>query len=54
VIRVSAEGARRLGPLAAELARGEGLTAHAKSAEYRLQESNRQDAKAAEKNKIRN
>jgi histidinol dehydrogenase len=54
VIRVSAEGARRLGPLAAELARGEGLTAHAKSAEYRLQESNRQDAKAAEKNNIRN
>jgi histidinol dehydrogenase len=38
VIRVSPEGARRLGALAVELARGEGLPAHAKSAEYRMQE----------------
>jgi histidinol dehydrogenase len=36
VIRVSQEGARRLGAVAAELARGEGLAAHAKSAEYRM------------------
>jgi histidinol dehydrogenase len=36
VINVSREGARRLGPLAAELARGEGLPAHAASAEYRM------------------
>ncbi|MGQ0749347.1 MAG: histidinol dehydrogenase [Betaproteobacteria bacterium] len=36
VIKVSREGARRLGALAVELARGEGLTAHAASAEYRM------------------
>jgi histidinol dehydrogenase len=54
VIRVSQEGARRLGAVAVELARGEGLQAHAKSAEYRMKELNRQDAKAAEKGKIRN
>ncbi len=36
IIHCSAEGANRLGPVAAELARGEGLTAHALSAEYRL------------------
>ena len=36
VIGVSKEGARRLGAIAAELARGEGLPAHAKSAEYRM------------------
>ena len=36
VIGVSREGARKLGAIAAELARGEGLTAHAKSAEYRM------------------
>jgi histidinol dehydrogenase len=36
VIQVSREGARRLGALAAELAYGEGLPAHAKSAEYRM------------------
>ncbi|MCC7486813.1 MAG: histidinol dehydrogenase [Burkholderiales bacterium] len=47
VIRVSAEGARRLGAVAAELARGEGLPAHAKSAEYRMQDLNRQGAKSA-------
>ena len=36
VIRVSREGALKLGKTAAELAVGEGLTAHAKSAEYRM------------------
>ena len=36
VIRVSREGALKLGKTAAELAAGEGLTAHAKSAEYRM------------------
>jgi histidinol dehydrogenase len=36
VIAVSREGAQRLGAIAAELARGEGLTAHAKAAEYRM------------------
>ena len=35
VISVSKPGAARLGAIAAEIARGEGLTAHAKSAEYR-------------------
>jgi histidinol dehydrogenase len=35
LIRVSPEGARTLGHTAALLARGEGLTAHARSAEYR-------------------
>ena len=36
VIGVSREGAKRLGAIAAELARGEGLPAHAVSAEYRM------------------
>ena len=36
VIGVSAAGAQRLGPVAAVLARGENLIAHAMSAEYRL------------------
>jgi histidinol dehydrogenase len=36
IIQVSAAGARRLGPIAAELAAGEGLPAHAQSALYRL------------------
>jgi histidinol dehydrogenase len=36
VINVSQEGARRLGAIAAELARGEGLPAHAAAAEYRM------------------
>jgi histidinol dehydrogenase len=36
VISVSREGARRLGPVAAELALGEGLPAHAASAEFRM------------------
>ncbi|HTN48615.1 MAG TPA: histidinol dehydrogenase [Burkholderiaceae bacterium] len=36
LIRVSAAGARRLGPVASVLARGEQLTAHALSAELRL------------------
>lgn len=36
VIQVSREGAQKLGPIAAELAMGEGLQAHARSAQYRL------------------
>jgi histidinol dehydrogenase len=36
VIRVSRKAAGKLGAVAAELARGEGLFAHAKSAEYRM------------------
>ena len=36
VIRISASGAMRLGPVASVLARGEQLTAHAMSAELRL------------------
>ncbi len=36
VIGVSAAGAKRLGAIASELARGEGLTAHARAAEYRM------------------
>ena len=39
VIGVSARGAQRLGAIAAELARGEGLTAHARSAELRMKQS---------------
>jgi histidinol dehydrogenase len=38
VIEVSRAGARTLGRVAATLARGEGLPAHARAAEYRLQE----------------
>ncbi len=36
LIMVSQEGAQKLGKIASVLAHGEGLTAHAKSAEYRL------------------
>ena len=36
LIEVSAAGARALGPIAATLAHGEGLTAHARAAEFRL------------------
>ena len=36
LIQVSAEGANTLGKIAATLAKGEGLQAHAKSAEYRI------------------
>jgi len=36
LIRFSAEGASRMGKVASVLARGEGLTAHARSAEYRI------------------
>lgn len=39
LIMCSAEGADRLGRTASVLARGEGLTAHARSAEYRIQSS---------------
>ncbi len=37
LIQVSETGARKLGPIAAELAYGEGLQAHARAAEMRLQ-----------------
>jgi histidinol dehydrogenase len=37
LIEVSAAGARRLGPIAATLAHGEGLQAHARAAELRLE-----------------
>ena len=37
LIEVSEAGAQMLGEIAAELAYGEGLQAHARSAEYRLQ-----------------
>ncbi len=36
LIEVSAAGAKKLGPIAATLAHGEGLTAHANAAEFRL------------------
>jgi histidinol dehydrogenase len=36
VIRISQDGAAKLGRIASELAHGEGLTAHARSAEYRM------------------
>ncbi|MGZ5093192.1 MAG: histidinol dehydrogenase [Burkholderiales bacterium] len=36
ILRISREGAAKLGPIAAELAYGEGLTAHARSAEFRM------------------
>ena len=38
LIMVSEEGADSLGRVASTLAHGEGLTAHARSAEYRLKE----------------
>ena len=38
IIGFSAEGADRMGRVASVLARGEGLTAHARSAEYRIKE----------------
>jgi histidinol dehydrogenase len=53
VIRVSRKAAATLGKVAAELARGEGLAAHAMSAEYRMQENSRQGAKAAKKSQNR-
>ncbi|MCW9025223.1 MAG: histidinol dehydrogenase [Gammaproteobacteria bacterium] len=40
LIMCSAEGASKLGQTASVLARGESLTAHARSAEYRIKESN--------------
>jgi histidinol dehydrogenase len=40
VIAISRAGARALGAIASELARGEGLTAHAVSAEYRMEKGN--------------
>jgi histidinol dehydrogenase len=40
IIQVSAQGAAELGAIAATLARGEGLQAHAMSAEYRFKAQN--------------
>jgi histidinol dehydrogenase len=36
IIKVSEQGAAKLGPIASILAHGEGLQAHAMSAEYRI------------------
>ena len=47
LIEVSAAGAQVLGPIAAELAHGEGLQAHARAAEMRLSPAATQDAPAA-------
>jgi len=41
LINCSAAGARSLGAVASTLARGESLTAHARSAEYRLADDDR-------------
>jgi len=46
LIEVSAQGARTLGPIAAELAYGEGLQAHARAAEMRLEDGAAQGYKA--------
>lgn len=43
IIHCSAEGASKLGKIASVLARGESLTAHARSAEYRIQGFRRGD-----------
>ena len=37
VLQISPQGAKKLGPIAATLARGEGLEAHARSAEIRCE-----------------
>ncbi|HEX9673873.1 MAG TPA: histidinol dehydrogenase [Burkholderiales bacterium] len=50
VIRVSRDAAAKLGAVAAELARGEGLTAHAMAAEFRMRGMNRQDPKKIKNN----
>ncbi|MES3012537.1 MAG: histidinol dehydrogenase, partial [Pseudomonadota bacterium] len=42
LIEVSEAGARKLGPIAAELAYGEGLQAHARAAEMRLTTPNKE------------
>ena len=51
VIRIPRPAASRLGRVAAKLARGEGLTAHALAAEMRILQSGRRDAKAARKSR---
>jgi len=38
LIQVSAKGAQHLGSIASTLAHGEGLTAHARAAEFRLEQ----------------
>jgi histidinol dehydrogenase len=45
LIEVSAAGARSLGAVASELAHGEGLTAHARSAEMRAEAAAREGAR---------
>lgn len=49
LIRIPRKAAAKLGRVASTLARGEGLTAHARSAECRMLKNSRQDAKAAKK-----
>ncbi len=46
IVGCSVEGAGALGPVASRLARAEGLTAHARSAEYRYQAETNGDASA--------
>jgi histidinol dehydrogenase len=53
VIRVSRDAAAKLGAVAAELARGEGLTAHAKSAEYRMRQTEPPRRRGTSKNRSR-
>jgi len=40
IVFFSEQSASDIGPIASVLARGEGLTAHARSAEYRIKKSN--------------
>ncbi len=49
VIRIPRKAAAKLGKVAAELARGEGLTAHARAAELRMLKNSRQGAKTPRK-----
>jgi histidinol dehydrogenase len=47
ILRISPQGAATLGPVAATLAHGEGLVAHARSAEARLQDRQDQPARTS-------
>jgi histidinol dehydrogenase len=53
VIRISRRDAHGLGALAAALARGEGLTAHAKSAEFRMKQIESPRRQGTRKNRSR-
>jgi histidinol dehydrogenase len=53
VIRISRKAAVKLGAVAAELARGEGLTAHARAAEYRMKKNEPPRRQGAKKDKSR-